>query len=88
MSAQAAHARQTKFKASINELAKDLAHLVYMQDQPFVSTSIFAQNCVFRRAAQDGVKVMLDGQGADELMAGYSMEPESAPGFSSATTKV
>jgi asparagine synthase (glutamine-hydrolysing) len=71
MSAQASHASQRKFKVSADELARDLAHLVYMQDQPFISTSIFAQYCVFRGAAADGIKVMLDGQGADELMAGY-----------------
>ena len=26
---------------------------------------------LFRRAAEQGVKVMLDGQGGDELLAGY-----------------
>jgi asparagine synthase (glutamine-hydrolysing) len=71
VAAQAAQATQNKIKVSSGELVNSLAHLVYMQDEPFVSTSIFAQFCVFRSAAQDGVKVMLDGQGADELLAGY-----------------
>ena len=41
------------------------------QDEPFGSTSIYAQYRVFRLAAEHGIKVMLDGQGADELLAGY-----------------
>jgi asparagine synthase (glutamine-hydrolysing) len=53
------------------ELAGMLSKLVWQQDEPFGSTSIFAQWCVMRLAAQRGVKVLLDGQGADELLAGY-----------------
>jgi len=52
------------------QLKEDLGHLVYLQDEPFGSLSIYAQYCVMR-LAQKKVKVVLDGQGADELMAGY-----------------
>lgn len=45
--------------------------LTWHQDEPFGSTSIYAQWCVFQKAAQEGLKVMLDGQGADEQLAGY-----------------
>ena len=45
--------------------------LTWHQDEPFGSTSIFAQWCVFEEARRVGVKVMLDGQGADEQLAGY-----------------
>ena len=48
----------------------DLDHLITMQDEPFGSLSVYAQYCVMRLAA-DRVKVVLDGQGADELFAGY-----------------
>lgn len=41
------------------------------QDEPYGSTSIFAQWCVFEEARRAGLKVMLDGQGADEQLAGY-----------------
>jgi asparagine synthase (glutamine-hydrolysing) len=53
------------------ELAESVSQLVWQQDEPFGSTSIFAQWNVMRLAAQRGVKVLLDGQGADELLAGY-----------------
>ncbi len=49
----------------------DLERLIEIQDEPFGSTSIYAQHRVFRLAREAGIKVMLDGQGADELLAGY-----------------
>jgi len=42
------------------------------QDEPFGSLSIVAQYHVMRIAHEAGVKVLLDGQGADELLAGYA----------------
>jgi asparagine synthase (glutamine-hydrolysing) len=48
----------------------DLRTLIAVQDEPFGSLSIYAQYCVMRLAAER-VKVVLDGQGADELLAGY-----------------
>jgi asparagine synthase (glutamine-hydrolysing) len=52
-------------------LFEDIDRLAWHQDEPFVSTSIFAQWCVFRLARSNGVTVMLDGQGADETLGGY-----------------
>jgi asparagine synthase (glutamine-hydrolysing) len=54
-----------------DELLQVLTQLVWNQDEPFGSASIYAQWCVFRLAARHGVKVMLDGQGADESFGGY-----------------
>ena len=48
-----------------------LDRITWHQDEPFGSTSIYAQWNVFRLAADNQVKVMLDGQGADEQLAGY-----------------
>jgi asparagine synthase (glutamine-hydrolysing) len=45
--------------------------ITWHQDEPYGSTSIFAQWCVFEAARRVGLKVMLDGQGADEQLAGY-----------------
>jgi asparagine synthase (glutamine-hydrolysing) len=52
-------------------LLKELDRLIYHQDEPFPNTSMYAQWCVFKLARASGVKVTLDGQGADELLAGY-----------------
>lgn len=48
-----------------------LPELVWTQDMPFGSTSIFAQWSVFQTARAQSLTVMLDGQGADEQLAGY-----------------
>ncbi len=53
------------------DLLDDLARLVWYQEEPFGSTSIFAQWSVFKLVHEHGIKVMLDGQGPDELMGGY-----------------
>jgi asparagine synthase (glutamine-hydrolysing) len=45
------------------------------QDEPFGSLSIVAQYEVMRIARGAGVKVLLDGQGADELLGGYLHYP-------------
>lgn len=52
-------------------LLKEMEQLLYHQDEPFGSTSIYAQWSVFKLARLSGVKVTLDGQGGDELLAGY-----------------
>lgn len=54
------------------KLWNDLERLVWHQDEPFQSTSIFAQWCVMQLARQRGATVLLDGQGADEVLGGYS----------------
>lgn len=51
---------------------KDIKELTYYHDEPIWSASIYAQSCVFKSAKKAGVKVMLDGQGADEVFCGYS----------------
>jgi asparagine synthase (glutamine-hydrolysing) len=59
-----------RVEPSAGQLWDDIDHLVWVQDEPFGSLSIYAQYCVMR-LAQKNVKVVLDGQGADELLAGY-----------------
>lgn len=54
-----------------NDLLDALPSIVRTQDEPFGSTSIAAQWFVLRAAKDAGLKVMLDGQGADETLAGY-----------------
>jgi asparagine synthase (glutamine-hydrolysing) len=56
---------------SSEELVRDLDDMIIAQGEPFLSTSIYAQYRVFKLAKSKGVTVTLDGQGADELLAGY-----------------
>lgn len=62
-----------QFTTSITseELISDWENLCHHQEEPFGSASIFAQYKVFALAKENNVKVLLDGQGADETLAGY-----------------
>jgi asparagine synthase (glutamine-hydrolysing) len=53
------------------DLRDNLDSIIHLQDEPFGSTSILSQWSVFKAAKEHGIKVMLDGQGADEQLAGY-----------------
>ena len=52
-------------------LADDVSTFLGGLDEPVVSSSAYAQWCVMRQVAAAGVRVVLDGQGADELLCGY-----------------
>ncbi len=60
-----------KIYAQASNLSADLDELILLQDEPFGSSTIYAQQQVFKRAGNQSIKVMLDGQGADELLGGY-----------------
>jgi asparagine synthase (glutamine-hydrolysing) len=64
-------AKPTWLTFTARELVDDLPRIVEAQGEPFGSTSICAGWYVMRSAREAGVKVMLDGQGGDELLAGY-----------------
>ncbi len=52
-------------------LLDDIASLMWHQEQPFGSPSIYMQWAVMGLARATGVTVLLDGQGGDELFCGY-----------------
>lgn len=52
-------------------LHAELAPFVWHQDEPTLSPSPFAQWCVMQKAHEQGITVLLDGQGADEALGGY-----------------
>jgi asparagine synthase (glutamine-hydrolysing) len=60
-----------KTLATRQEFLADLERLIAAQGEPFAGTSVYAQHRVFQLAGEAGVKVLLDGQGADELLGGY-----------------
>ncbi len=69
--AQAAGANSNQVFPAMDNLFDEIDALCWHQEEPFLSTSIYAQWNVMRMANQKGIKVLLDGQGADEVMAGY-----------------
>ncbi|MHB8642304.1 MAG: asparagine synthase (glutamine-hydrolyzing) [Gaiellaceae bacterium] len=54
-----------------DDVVDNIETFVETQDEPFGSTSMIAQWYVMRQAKRAGLTVMLDGQGGDEIFAGY-----------------
>ncbi|WP_051688637.1 asparagine synthase (glutamine-hydrolyzing) [Butyrivibrio sp. AE2032] len=61
-----------KIFPSTETLWDDLDNVIWHMDEPLGSTSTFAQWSVCKAAKEHGLTVMLDGQGADEQLAGYT----------------
>lgn len=55
-----------------DDLLGELDKVIWHMDEPFSSTSQYAQWNVFKGAKANGLTVMLDGQGSDEHLAGYT----------------
>lgn len=56
---------------SAQEFLQGFDDLILSQERPIGSASIFAQSAVMKLASENGIKVLLDGQGADEILGGY-----------------
>jgi asparagine synthase (glutamine-hydrolysing) len=56
---------------TFDNFLKDLEELVYIHDEPFQDPSVYMQYRVIKLAKENGIKVLLDGQGGDECLAGY-----------------
>jgi asparagine synthase (glutamine-hydrolysing) len=60
------------YAPSDDEVAEAFEHVLDMHDVPFPYSPAISYYFVIKLARQNGVKVMLDGQGSDEYMGGYS----------------
>lgn len=69
--ADATNSNATFIEPSYGDFERSFDKVLYFQDEPFGSTSIFSQYLIFEAIKKNGIKVVLDGQGADEVFAGY-----------------
>ena len=60
-----------RVKPSYDDFRGLLSHVVMYQEEPFSSPSICMQAFVMRAAKDNGIVVLLDGQGGDETLLGY-----------------
>lgn len=56
-----------------SDLIKNVEKIAYLHDEPFDSTSTYAQWRVMSLPRKHGVIVTLDGQGGDEIAGGYPL---------------
>ncbi|MEO7421529.1 MAG: asparagine synthase (glutamine-hydrolyzing), partial [Ornithinibacter sp.] len=64
------HIEAHKILPTADEFKADLLDFIRTQEEPIISSGPYAQYQVMREATKH-VTVLLDGQGADEMMAGY-----------------
>jgi asparagine synthase (glutamine-hydrolysing) len=55
----------------LDSMMEQVRTVIWHQDEPLAGATVFAEWEVFRLVASAGVKVTLDGHGADELLGGY-----------------
>ena len=66
------HVESYIVKPSFIELVDDFEKLVWHQEEPFPSSLIYAQYKTFELAKNNNIKVLLDAQGSNEILAGYN----------------
>ncbi len=70
--AEAVGAKSELLFPSAKDFWADFKRLAWHQDMPFGSLSHYVQWRVMRAASEAGVKVLIDGQGGDEVFGGYA----------------
>ncbi len=63
--------RVHKVSSTFQDTFSKIDKVIQAHDEPLLSASLIASYDVFETAKKQGLKVMLDGQGADEILAGY-----------------
>lgn len=58
-------------KPKLSSLLEEIDNLIYHQEEPFGSPSVYASWKVMELAHKNKIKVILNGQGGDEILAGY-----------------
>lgn len=66
------HAQLRQLETSPAELWSDLQKLLWFQDEPVHTMTAVVGYQLMRLAASHGIRVVLNGQGADETIGGYS----------------
>lgn len=66
-----AGARLVKVRTASEAITAGYDQLLLVHGEPFCDSSIYSEYAVFKAAREHGVKVILNGQGVDEFMAGY-----------------
>ena len=63
--------RSNPFIPNLDYFLEDMHKLVWHQEIPLAGPSVLAQWAVMKQIKDNNIKVVLDGQGADEILSGY-----------------
>jgi len=56
----------------VEDFIRDFEYMTFVNDYPLIGPSVISQNYVMKLASENGTTVILDGQGSDEILAGYN----------------
>ncbi len=71
MMAEMVNGKWTAISVSIEAFPEHASALIQAQDAPLLGFNNFAHHCLLQEVKKQGIKVLFNGQGADELFAGY-----------------
>ncbi|MFZ1800820.1 MAG: asparagine synthase (glutamine-hydrolyzing), partial [Chitinophagaceae bacterium] len=66
------HMQQEVLYPTENDWAENFEKIMYYQEEPLQSSSVLTQFMVYKKAKEKNITVLLDGQGADEILGGYT----------------
>ncbi len=72
LAVQSADCIAHKVRPTPAELIDDFDEVIYAEDHPSADFGIYPQHRVARLARENNIKVLLSGEGGDELFAGYT----------------
>ena len=71
-----AHTNANKFTFTENDLSDDLDKFILLQGEPLgANSSYYIDYVIHKKAKESGIKVLLSGQGGDEITGGYRGYP-------------
>ncbi|MEN8120600.1 MAG: asparagine synthase (glutamine-hydrolyzing) [Bacteroidota bacterium] len=69
--------KHTGFKISSDEIAASFPEVIWHSEMPLLRTSPVPMHALSKRVSEKGIKVVITGEGADELLAGYNIFKEA-----------
>lgn len=66
------HLKSHRVTPSIDYVRNNVVKMIWHNDQPVRVIGVLLNAAIYQKAASEGVKVLIGGQGADETFAGYS----------------
>lgn len=59
------------FEPNLDDILQTIDKIIYHLELPLTGSSLLAQWYVFEKVKKENIKVVLDGEGSDEILAGY-----------------